>query len=299
MSILAWNCHGLGNQWTLQFLKDLTIQKKPDFIFLSETLSKKDRLERVRTALGFEGLFVVEVQGHSGGLALLWRHEEEARLLSYSTSHIDVQISIAGKAEWRFTGLYGEPSRGHRRQTWDLLRTLASASSLPWCIMGDVNNVVGQEDKRGGNPYPGWLINGFNQPLTDCGLIDLDLTGYPYTWERGRGSSEWIEVRLDRALVSQSWFNLFLYAKLFNLDFSTSNHCPILLEFNFAPVTHSLKKFKFENAWLREPMCTQIIRDSWEVCREGNIQEKIRYCGMALMDWGKDYTGNFAGRIKG
>uniref|UniRef100_A0A803PIM4 Reverse transcriptase zinc-binding domain-containing protein n=1 Tax=Cannabis sativa TaxID=3483 RepID=A0A803PIM4_CANSA len=63
----------------------------------------------------------------------------------------------------------------------------------------DFNNVTSQQDKNGGNPYPNWLVNGFIEVLEDCGLYDLELNGYPFTWERrdgGLGGSS-----IDRALV--------------------------------------------------------------------------------------------------
>lgn len=52
---------------------------------------------------------------------------------------------------WRLTGLYGEPNRALRRRTWDLLRNLARDSNLPWCVIGDVNNVLNGSDKVGGS----------------------------------------------------------------------------------------------------------------------------------------------------
>lgn len=76
---------------------------------------------------------------------------------------------------------------------------------MSWVLIGDMNNVVRQEDKCGGRPYPSWLITGFQQCIDDCGLHDLELEGYPYTWERGKGTAAWTEIRLDRALASYSF----------------------------------------------------------------------------------------------
>lgn len=42
--------------------------------------------------------------------------------------------------------------------------------------------------------------------LNDCDLIDMCLCGYQYTWERGFGSNNCIEVRLDRELVITARF---------------------------------------------------------------------------------------------
>lgn len=111
-----------------------------------------------------------------------------------------------------------------------------------------MNNVLSQEDKQGGRLYPIWLLQGFQEVLDDCELMDVPLVGYPFTWELGHGTANWIEIRLDRALISPSFVNQFKDVKLINLEISTSDHAPILLEpYNTISITH-IKRFKFENA---------------------------------------------------
>ena len=224
MSILSWNCHGLGTPWALQFLKESILQKNPDFVFLSEILCKKERVEKLKELVNFDGAFTVETQGHSGGIAFLWRTQHEVKLLSYSKNHIDTIIDAKGVNKYRLTGLYGEPDRAKRKETWDLIRHLHSQMNIPWALIGDMNNIVSQEEKCEGRPYPNWLITGFKQCIEDCGLFDMEMIGYPFTWERGYGTSKWIEIRLDRALVTESFANQFNNAKLSNLKISTSHY---------------------------------------------------------------------------
>lgn len=81
-------------------------------------------------------------------------------LLSYSKNHIDVIITPRDGIKYRLTGMYGEPDRSKREETWSLIRNLASQHSLPWCIIGDMNNVLSQQDKRGGRPYLNHLLQG-------------------------------------------------------------------------------------------------------------------------------------------
>lgn len=57
---------------------------------------------------------------------------------------------------WRHGAISNK--RSQRRRTWDLLRHLAMDSNLPWCMIGDMNNVISHEDIRGANPYPRWLM---------------------------------------------------------------------------------------------------------------------------------------------
>lgn len=76
---------------------------------------------------------------------------------------------------------------------------------------------------------PRWLVDGFNEALVDTSLNDMNLVGNQYTWERGRGTKEWTEVRLDRTLKTSSWLDLLPLAKLYHLEGSTSYHSPLLL----------------------------------------------------------------------
>lgn len=52
---------------------------------------------------------------------------------------------------------------------------------LSWCLIKDMNNILKQEDKKGGRLYPTWLLQGFQETLKDCELYDIEMTGYPYT----------------------------------------------------------------------------------------------------------------------
>lgn len=89
----------------------------------------------------------------------------------------------------------------------------------------------------------------------------MEMCGYQFTWARGAESDNHIEVRLDRALVNPSFLNVFMNAKLTNLEVSTSDHCPLLLEHVTSIAFTRNKTFRFENAWLREPMCYQLVED--------------------------------------
>ncbi|XP_074342605.1 uncharacterized protein LOC141680216 [Apium graveolens] len=243
-------------------------------------------------------MVIVETQGHSGGIAFLWRNKDEVNLNSYSKNHIDLTIHNKPGQLYRVTGVYGEPDRRKRSETWNLLRTLAMDNNLPWCLIGDFNNVVSQNDKKCGRPYPHNLVQGFRDVLEECQLIDMDLQGHQYTWERGLGTSQWIEVCLDRALVNISFQAMFEVAKLINLEISTSDHCPILLALQDNNYIARTQRFKFENARLREPMCQQIVAEVWAEHEHLSLFDKLKECSNILSAWGQEITGNFKQRIK-
>ncbi|KAK1393089.1 hypothetical protein POM88_012145 [Heracleum sosnowskyi] len=86
----------------------------------------------------------------------------------------------------------------------------------------------------------------------------MELHGYPFTWERYPGTNKWVEIRLDRAIATSSWMHLFKDARLINLEASTSDHSPILLVPMAVDGLPRVRKQKFENAWLREPVCRRV-----------------------------------------
>ncbi|XP_062101909.1 uncharacterized protein LOC133809260 [Humulus lupulus] len=260
-------------------------------------MCKKERMEVVSKELGFEGCVAVEAAGHSGGLALMWTNHQAIQLLSFSSNHTDVEICIAGHPKFRLTGFYGEPRRQLCPQSWSLIRRLAQVSLLPWCVIGDMNNVLSQDDKRGGRSYPAWLVQGFQDVVADCNLLDMDLMGYPFTWEKGRGSQNWVEVRLDRALICGRWQSLFPHARLVNMEVSLSDHTPLWLDIGLSKKKSFVRTFRFENAWAREPMCRQIIQDIWLRYQMDPLYPKIKCCSTALAEWGRNIIGCFKERI--
>jgi hypothetical protein len=64
----------------------------PSFVFLIETLSTKQRLERIRVKLGYVALFVVEPVGRSGGLVLMWKEKCDLEIYNFSRRHINAIV---------------------------------------------------------------------------------------------------------------------------------------------------------------------------------------------------------------
>lgn len=96
-------------------------------------------------------------------------------------------------------------------------------------LAGGLEHVMSSNDKKRGEPYPAWLIDGFNEAVNDANLMDLELTGHQYTWEKGRDTMNWTKIRLDRALTNEDWLNNFPMEKLYNLEGALSDHSAILL----------------------------------------------------------------------
>ncbi|XP_074374181.1 uncharacterized protein LOC141714567 [Apium graveolens] len=222
----------------------------------------------------FAGSFVIDARGHGGGLALMWKNEGVVDIKASCDNYIDFEVECEQVGRWRYTGFYGCPERTRRQESWNILHALALKSQLPWCVLGDFNDMQFSFEKRGGRPQPNNLLVGFNDAITDCGLEDLDFTGSEYTWEKSRGTPGWIQERLDRELASQSWRQLFPNAEIQVLEVSTSDHLPLVLHLNSQIYSPKTRRFKFENIWIKDTECLNIVKESWNVPGVDSILEK-------------------------
>ena len=262
MSCLSWNYRGLGYPRAIPFLSDLVRDCKPDFIFLLETFSGMTTIEGIKNKLQYSGCFVVSNVGHRGGLAVLWKNEGTATILGSNHWFIDLVVKLEGEEPYRMSCFYGFADRQRRTESWEILRDLASKSILPWVILGDFNELLARNEKRGRHAHPFTLISNFRKAITDCGLKDLGFVGHPFTWEKWRGTDRWVEERLDRALANEAWCRRFGQARLSHISRIVSDHNPILLEiFKFVPKPYN-RRFRFENAWISEEGCAAIIKQS-------------------------------------
>jgi len=83
--------------------------------------------------------------------------------------------------------------------------------------MGDFNDILHVDEKKGRATRLNFLIRGFRQAPQDVGLIDVHMEGYPFHWFKSLGITRVVEEKMDRALVNNSWMQMFPNAKLENL----------------------------------------------------------------------------------
>lgn len=130
MKILSWNCRGLSNPRAIPNLKKMAQQHFPDIIFLSETLANNRRLESIRVTLKFEACLAIDVEGQSGGLAILWRNSECCNVSNFSRNFVNLFIKDENQGDWRLSCYYGFPERNRRRLAWDMLWDIQKMSNF-------------------------------------------------------------------------------------------------------------------------------------------------------------------------
>ena len=87
MTLLCWNCRGLGNLQTVIALEKDVKKEDPTIVFLMETKSNTDWMNNVQERCKLKHGFIVTSNGKSGGLALLWK-EDTIVDVKFSLKHI-------------------------------------------------------------------------------------------------------------------------------------------------------------------------------------------------------------------
>ncbi|XP_074341995.1 uncharacterized protein LOC141679392 [Apium graveolens] len=209
MNLLSWNCRGLGNLRTVRILGDLIKSLNPAFVFLSETLVDKGTIAELCLKPRFADFFAVDKVGRGGGLAVLWKHTVECKIMDHSNNHINVHFIENNCPVWRLSCYYGFPERSRKHNAWNFLRRLAMDTNMPWCIFGDFNDLLYSTDKRGEHPHPPGLLEGFREAIEGCNLVELELKGGQFTWEKSKGKTNWVKEKLDRAFATEEWWRKF------------------------------------------------------------------------------------------
>uniref|UniRef100_A0A2N9F204 Reverse transcriptase domain-containing protein n=1 Tax=Fagus sylvatica TaxID=28930 RepID=A0A2N9F204_FAGSY len=251
-----------------QELARLVCAQDPTVVFLIETWQDEGPLERLRCKLHFDNKFVANSQNKGGGLCLLWKSSTNIKVNSFSPSHIDAVVDDNTPNAWRFTGFYGAPETSKREESWALLRRLNSQSTLPWCCMGDFNELVRLEEKQGRHNRSERQMQLFRDVLDDCGFVDLGFNGPKFTWTNNRmGDMTW--ERLDRAVATPEWLLCFPSAQVLSPGYQG---------------------------------CEETVANAWKKSVNGvpmfSVWEKIHTCRRELRSWSKHNFGNIKTKIK-
>lgn len=170
--------------------------------------------------------------------------------------------------------MYGEANRLLRCRPWNLLKKLAKNQDLPWSLIRDFNCILSQREKRRGHAYPSNLVSDFDQVVDECQLTEIQMSGYQFTWERGVGTSNWMKVKLDRALGNPKWIDIMSPLKVQNLCSHYSDHNPLLLIIGCEKLLNE-RLFRFNNQWILEDGCQEIIQNYWDHFSNDVIMQKL------------------------
>ncbi|XP_019172917.1 PREDICTED: uncharacterized protein LOC109168359 [Ipomoea nil] len=141
-------------------------------------------------------------------------------------------------------------------------------------------------------------MDGFNDALNECNLVDMGMSGGRFTWSKGHGTEAWVEERLDRAVATVEWLEIHDDTEVRKVYTSQSDHSAIFVDMEPRPIRHARRSFKFESAWLLDEGCAMVVEAAWGQSRGMEFQHRIELCGQQLQRWGREHSSQFGNRIK-
>ena len=199
----------------------------------------------------------------SNGIWVLWNKRPSCKveILTHSEHNIHALVKVSSRSlSFLLTDEYASPNFNKHQLFWDYLRNLATLVDLPWVLIGDLNDMLLEDEKLGGLPLNRNRLNAFRNCLDNCRLMDLGFHGPHFTWTNK--SPDWhrhINECLDRGLGNAEWKILFPTAEIHHLPRVKSDHCPILL------VTNPLERKSPKPFRCRCGSRTPLSRPSWRI----------------------------------
>ncbi|RYR18702.1 hypothetical protein Ahy_B03g063314 [Arachis hypogaea] len=288
MNILAWNIRGVANDATIQTLKELRRQHKPDITLLFETRCSGARALEVISTLGFKFYFIEEANGFSGGIWALWENSNlKMQVIEKFNQCIHLKIEYSGEKVWTLSAVYASPQENLRKIFFENLKDFSKRNKDPWMLIGDFNEIKNEGEKKGGRQVDMHACRRFRDWMDDCKLLDLGFVGTRFTWKGGqRVGLDRVFKRLDRAISTSSWRTLFGDARIEVLPRVNSDHHPLLAVLRPEQFDGGEKPFRFEAMWSIHPDFFQFISGSWD--RKRWLPGALKELAVNLKRWNRN-----------
>lgn len=127
---------------------------------------------------------------------------------------------------------------------------------------GDYDEILSEGEKISGEFRSQALMNAFCDALFNCDLTDLGFHGPISTWPNNRTDPNTIRCRLDHFCGNSGVMEFAPSALVEHLDFSESNHAPILLRLRGKMGLRTGRKrrpWHFNAHWVRKEECEVVV----------------------------------------
>ncbi|GER38041.1 retrotransposon protein [Striga asiatica] len=227
---------------------------------------------------------------------------EEARLISSKLVDIDFQHGSIGA---RGIFVYANSNQGIRQQQWYSLLRHSLTWGDSWFLGGDLNDIIDNQEKQGGSCREEGSFRGFKNFICKLGGVEPVISGSKFTWSNMRKGMDFIEVKLDRFLVSPNWLLNNPNSRVLNISMAFSDHNMLVWESNCTVESHK-KRFFFYSRWAKMEGFSEVVKEAWAAPVEGpvlfSMRGRIKNVKKALLSWkgGKNFNAlNIINNCKG
>ncbi|XP_016166702.1 uncharacterized protein LOC107609308 [Arachis ipaensis] len=233
----------------------------------------------------------VESVGAAGGLLLLWDDNVFQKRNCYKGERWLCIEGVLTKNNFQcaYCLVYGAHGRVAKRVVWEELSYIAGLCQIPFCFMGDFNEILQIEDRKGLQSLPG-SAEEFKSWVQDMQLVDLPLTDRKFTWFRGQSCS-----RIDRVLVNIEWVEEFPDIRLKGGPRGLSDHCPLIVE--DIRGRGGPRPFRSLDSWFTHEDFLRMVKNEWRTLGEGPFLEKLKALTLPLRQWHKANFSDMENRL--
>ncbi|KAK2663492.1 hypothetical protein Ddye_002066 [Dipteronia dyeriana] len=133
----------------------------------------------------------------------------------------------------------------------------------------------------------------FREALEDCGLEDMGFISPSFTWSNKMEGNYMIIKRIYRSFCNREWRGMFPHFSVRHIDFWSSDHIPLVLEFSagaqIIPLTRKGRRLFFEECWTDDRECKGIVNSMGKGPVGSDVVDdilnKIENCGKILKSW--------------
>lgn len=126
----------------------------------------------IQSGLGYSNLRTVEPLGYSGGLAIFWKESIHIDFLQEDKNLIDMKVRKERRS-WYLTCVYGHPATNLRPLVWERLERIGVSRKELWCMIGDFNEILSNDEKKGGVLRQATTFRPFRTMLENCDMKEL------------------------------------------------------------------------------------------------------------------------------
>lgn len=104
----------------------------------------------------------------------------------------------------RFTSFYGNLNDSLRKHSWKLLRRLAEIDPFSWILMGDLNEVLSDDEIFEKKLDQGGSLLSLRKSC-QIAIFSLPFKCPSFTWTKGKGSKGHIKEHIDKGFMNKKY----------------------------------------------------------------------------------------------